>query len=858
MAFLLGLFVCLCTTTAVASRKRALKDGDVILGGLLYVHNPTDVQNSCGELSAKYLGYAEAMIFAIEKVNNDSNLLPNISLGYDIRDFCYSSALAMKIAYDFVRDADPDVQQATKNTSNVNVLKPITALVGPPDSETSLLVSSLLGVRDIPIISPAASSVELSTSLYRNFYRTIPTDKWQTVAMADIVEYFNWTYVGVVAIDDSYGRNALWALEKESALRKTFCLAFTEIIPRLDYHSKLQQIVTKIKESKNVKVVLVWLHEEIGRRFFDEVTKQQITGYTWILCEAISLTNKEDLFRGSSFSVVDGSLGIHLHRNRETGFEEHLRGLNRRKLQEQDQLPWWDEFWLQEFNCSIKDPLQKATCPFNLTSTRALGKLKNANIPYFLDAVYVVAHALDKIYRCQGKQCPETWPTVRAQDLHPYLRETNFDGFTGNVHFDQFGDPVTASYDIVNLRKETEKQNDISHVRVGDWNKTREPRLSLGNIKIKWNPHADMQASLPRSICAEECPPGTRKSVTTPQCCWDCVRCPDGTVSSQAGSTNCTECGKEQKSNPEGTKCEDLPLVNVTFVSATGLAIVLSSSCGLLASILFGVVLIKHLRSPIVKASNRELSFLLLVVITGLMVLALLNIQKPTDVSCQIRFSCRYLLYNLCVSILFLKTVRLLSAFQSIVLPREIERCLLDTRKQAIPLLLLQAVIICLTILWLVIDAPHQARLVRTAHYVFLVCRPYGSLSGQALLISINCYLLLYSVICSLFAFKARRIPENFNEAKYIGFSMYILLLSAVIFQPVEFALEGWYVTVVTSAGILISSFGLLGCMFGPKVYVILAHPEQNTVKAVKAQVTNYSFQSSRVAPSSHGMTTAL
>ena len=234
--------------------------------------------------------------------------------------------------------------------------------------------------------------------------------------MADIVEYFNWTYVGVVAIDDSYGRNALWALEKESALRETFCLAFTEIIPRLDYHSKLQQIVTKIKESKNVKVVLVWLHGEIGRQFLDEVTTQEMTGYNWILSEA--LRNKEYIFQGSRFSVLDGSLGIQLHEHRETRFDEHLRGLNRRKLQEQDQLPWWDEFWLQEFNCSIKDdPLQKATCPFNLTSTRVLRKLKNAYTPYFLDAVYVVAHALDKIYRCQGENCPETWPTVRAQDL---------------------------------------------------------------------------------------------------------------------------------------------------------------------------------------------------------------------------------------------------------------------------------------------------------------------------------------------------------------------------------------------------------------------------------------------------------
>ena len=535
MASLFGLLMCICSTaSALATREKAMKDGDVIFGGIVPMRYP-DVQNSCGKLSSVSLGYAEAMTFAIQKINSDPNLLPNVRLGYDIRDYCTNPVLATKITYKFVRGADAECQHA-KNTTKYHVSKPITALSGPINSHSSLLLTSLLGVHHIPLISSIATSVELSRPLYDNFYRTIPTDKWQTRAMADIVEYFNWTYVGVVAIDDSYGRNALWALEKESALRKKFCLAFTEIIPSLDYHSKLQQIVTKIKESKNVKVVLVWLHEDLGRRFFQEVTEQEMTGYTWIFSE--TLTTGEDIFQG--FSVVDGSLGIKLHEHRETGFDEHLRGLNTRNLRGQGQLPWWDEFWLQEFNCSIKDdPLQKATCPFNLTSTKVISKLTHSYIPYCMDAVYVVAHALDKLYRCQGEQCPETWPTVRAQDLHPYLRETNFEGFTGNVRFDQFGDPVSASYDIVNLRKETENQNDISFVWVGDWKKTREPSLSLGNIKVKWNPHADMQSSFPRSICAEECPPGTRKSVTTPHCCWDCVRCPDGTVSSQAGSTNC-------------------------------------------------------------------------------------------------------------------------------------------------------------------------------------------------------------------------------------------------------------------------------------------------------------------------------
>ena len=56
------------------------KDGDIILCGLLRVHLRGESENQCGELDVMGLNPVLAMIFAIEKINNDSNLLPNISL----------------------------------------------------------------------------------------------------------------------------------------------------------------------------------------------------------------------------------------------------------------------------------------------------------------------------------------------------------------------------------------------------------------------------------------------------------------------------------------------------------------------------------------------------------------------------------------------------------------------------------------------------------------------------------------------------------------------------------------------------------------------------------------------------------
>ena len=94
--------------------------------------------------------------------------------------------------------------------------------------------------------------------------------------MADIIELFNWTYVAAVGLDDSYGHNGISALEKESYNRKTFCIAFSEYIPRLGHWDKTKQTVLKIKRRSEIALIIVWLSTGYGRAFFAESTAQNL------------------------------------------------------------------------------------------------------------------------------------------------------------------------------------------------------------------------------------------------------------------------------------------------------------------------------------------------------------------------------------------------------------------------------------------------------------------------------------------------------------------------------------------------------------------------------------------------------
>lgn len=196
----------------------------------------------------------------------------------------------------------------TRNDTIKHDSLPVISVIGPSDSGSSILVGSLLKVAGIPAVSFGATSEELSSPFYKHFYRTVPSDKQQASAMADLFEYFSWSYVGVVAVDDSYGRYGVWSLEKESFSGKSFCIALSEYIPRLNYTSKIEIIVSKLKRHTNVKVVVLWLFGGYGKGFLKEAEKQNLVDRTWILSDA--LASEKPTHIQTLFNILDGSLGI--------------------------------------------------------------------------------------------------------------------------------------------------------------------------------------------------------------------------------------------------------------------------------------------------------------------------------------------------------------------------------------------------------------------------------------------------------------------------------------------------------------------------------------------------------------------
>ena len=810
------------------------REGDVMLGGLFSVHQPPDNPGSqCGEINLRILGRMQAMIFAIERINNDTSLLSNISLGYDVRDYCGNLSKAARLVYKLLTfDTYVNLSQ------NATRKKAIISLIGPSESSTALFIAGFLRMLNVSSISGSTSSAELSSLTYDHLFRTLPSDTFLAKAMVDLVTHFNWSYVAVVGLDNSYGRNGAWAVVSESTSRKSsFCIALTQFVRHESLNRSISNIVRQLKQMDNVKVVILWLYGNYQSKFLAEVKRQNLTGRVWILSD-VYLTSTLPIE-----DILESSLGFALHAFSDSGFKEYLNDI---LVKERDSrsYPKWNYS-----RSEIRKFFNSKKCVHRQIEQCSNDLIYNAYVPYFIDAVYAVAHALDIFYRnfsCNETKDRRKLQIVHSSDVQKLLGRVSFDGLTGKIEFDRFGDRGSAYYDILSFEKVPNRDvESVKMVRIGEWNNSKRNETPLIFHEA---PHwTTTSGRPPKSECSEQCPPGTRKSFTSP-CCWQCLPCLGGTISPSAGSESCSECPSGTMSNQAKTECVALPSANISYSSASGIVILTFATLGVVATLLCLAALYKFWNSPIVKASNREVSLILLLAILSLLSLAFINVFISTNAICKIIYPLRYLTYNFCLSILLVKVLLISSAFQ-VPIFTSLEFTSLTNKAQVGIVIASLTPLLSVLLPWMLLDPPFKKEYIHPKLYIFKECKAYSGSLGKSLFLATCFYIFFQMLLSSFCAFKIRNVPENFSEAKRIAFSTYIFLFSLLCYHPVELSLDGWYVTVVDCVTTLLSAYGFLCCLFLPKMYILFFRQEMNDANGIRKEITQFSFGCVRANP---------
>nr|XP_043888575.1 extracellular calcium-sensing receptor-like [Solea senegalensis] len=828
------------------------KTGDVILGGIfainLFSADPDLTFTSepqlptCNGFDITGFRQTQTMAFAINEINRNFNLLPNVTLGYSLYDNCFQLRIGFPAALSLVSAAGKE-EQLTLEENCVGT-PPVLGIVGDTTSSNSIAISTVLGLYRMPLVSYFASCSCLSDrQKFPSFFRTIPSDAFQVNAMIQILKHFGWTWTGLIISDDDYGVHAARSFHSDLGPAGGGCLAYTEILPQGYDPAELRRIVNVMRNS-TARVVIVFANNFPTFNLMKEVVRQNVTGLQWIASEIWS--SAAALQTPYFIPYLRGTLGISVQRGEIPGLRDFLLQI-RPELHHNNTHGnnMVNQFWEHTFQCRFAPPpagwveAGGELCTGQEVIENVENELvdvSNLRSEYNVyKAVYALAYALDNLLQCEPGRGPFSNNTCAyLQRLEPwqlvyYLDKVNFTTkFGDRVSFDENGDTIPI-YDIINWVWLPDGRTKVQTVGEVKRSPFKGEELTLDAEKIFWNFESKQP---PRSVCSESCPPGTRmaRKKGEPECCFDCVPCSEGKISNTTDSMECTSCPEDFWTSPQRDHCVPKKTEFLSYHEPLGICLTTTSLLGTCICVVVLGIFIHHHNTPIVRANNSELSFLLLVSLKLCFLCSLLFIGRPRLWTCQLRHAAFGISFVLCVSCILVRTMVVLAVFRASKPGGGSTLKWFGAVQQRGTVLFLTSIQAAICTVWLVSASPvpHKNTQYHSDKIVYECA--VGSTVGFTVLLG---YIGLLAVLSFLLAFLARNLPDSFNEAKLITFSMLIFGAVWVAFVPGYINSPGKYADAVEVFAILASSFGLLVALFGPKCYIILLRPERNTKKAI-------------------------
>ena len=739
--------------------------------------------------------FVEAMRYAINKINsNNASFLLGNRLGYRIIDSCKNAATLRRSLFRTIK-------------------KYYMGIVGPPTSDEAIIAATVHSAYKAAVVSNFASSTIFEDrNKYPNFFRTIPSDYLQVEAFTSIINHFNWSYVSAVNSYGSYGKRGMELLI-EKLTENGKCVAKRIDLPDNPTNIQFQKAIKELTSNKKARVVIMFTNTQDTKGLLMAAKNTKVL--TWV--SSTSWYADLQMTEGVE-AAANGSLILQYGDSYDHGFMDYFMNMT---LMSNDHT-WFREFWSQTFNCSttIDSSNTKPLCTGNEDLRRSSFDGKYLAVKPVLNAVDSIACALR---RTMLEKCPKKQKScIRYQYTSTYALEE------GVVKYLKNGQSSCKELNnSVNINKYGYHSRDFlilnfdgsAYREIGFWkyNLTeRNGRLTLSVDKINWKDGKE-----PVSLCSLPCNKGERKVAKSDNdiCCFTCEKC---TKSQVLHNNSCVECGFYERAYQTDQTCKPLPTVFMEMTDAIGSTILVGSSFGIFTNTAMFVIFFKFRNSRIVRASSRELSLFIIFFLYICFSSPIVFLIKPSKLVCGLQRFIVGLSLTGCYTPLMLKTNRIYRIFKasktSVVKPM-----LVGSISQIFICLGLIGIQLLLGIMWLVADPPKVIKQhIKNATEVAVACK-FDTLN--VLLNLIPCFVL--TAICTVYAFKTRKFPSNFNEAYSIGITMYICCFLWGIFIPLLLLLElnkdNIFVTNYVISGFIIAiAFITLIGLFGPKLRKLL------------------------------------
>ncbi|XP_060094621.1 vomeronasal type-2 receptor 26-like [Heteronotia binoei] len=794
------------------------------------------------------------------EINQHPTLLPdNITLGYTV----YENAVHPRLTYDALIDLLPSSQETIPNYKCGRQNHLLVVLEG---SESSIFtdVSMLLSTYKVPQVSHDFNSAVLKDKTrFPFFYPMAPKKEVQYLGIVKLLLYFRWTWVGLFAPDSDLGGKFKGTLTP-LMLRSGICVAFAESISEhganfialseertLRLYSSLTQGLVNVFVFYGDVLSIVLLEILIQKAEVENVRPGKVWITTLLLDSLFSLECVS-----SSFEIpMHGSLSF-MTQTKKRMIYNYLQVCN----------PLIKQFMKTAFDSSYSKLILSARGHLRCREKEGLEdrgwEILKERLPprayNIYTSIHVVAQALYAAYSSRSERRMraggDRWEhePIQPWQLHRFLRHYQFHNISVDGTDLGKNRDLGANLDIVNTILLPNAS--LLSVKIGSIEKqaSGEMKLTIDQDAIVWPTW--YKQMLPDSRCTKSCLPGYVKVKLEgkPICCYNCSLCGEGTISSQEGfveyeeirivmdmdeismmlkslfsfpdADRCTKCPEDQHPNQDHTHCIPKDISFLSYEEILGVILIVLVLFFSIVTLLILGIFIKYTDTPIVKANNRDLTYILLISLLLSFLSSLLFIGQPRRVTCLLRQTTFSTIFSIAVSSVLAKTITVVVAFMATKPGSRMRKWLGKSLTNSI-VILCSSVQMGLCVIWLCTSPPFpELDLHSNSRQIILQCHEgsvvmfYGALG----------YMGFLATICFTVAFLARKLPDAFNEAKLITFSMLVFCSVWVSFVPTYLSTKGKYMVAVQVFSILTSSAGLLGFIFIPKCYIIVVRPDLN------------------------------
>ncbi|XP_054850320.1 vomeronasal type-2 receptor 26-like [Eublepharis macularius] len=792
-------------------------------------------------VATKFYQNILALVFAINEINNNPKILPNATLGFHILDNYYEAMTTYRSTLDLLFKSNRFVPNY-----KCGFQKNLIGAIGGLGSDASSRMADILRLYKTPQISYGAFETAVNDETHSpSFYRMVPSESLQYVGIVQLLLHFSWKWVGLITTDDQDGEYFLQTLETMLS-KNGICSAFTERAPKKIRTDKVIEAIQNFHSNSSVfldsKARAIVVHGEMANIIWLAVViwltaliGSGSPGKVWITTAQIDF-NFINIQRSWSAEMFHGALSFTIHSKRIPGFQRFVQ-IRKPSWAKED--GFFKNFWEQAFDCSFLNPSVPTEADEICTGEE---RLESVPATFFetsmtghsysvYNAVYAFAHAFQLMHSSRANHKVMANKNALAPldrkpwQLHPFLQRISFNNNAGEEIVLRDHGELAGGFDITNLV--TFPNNSYVRVKVGrlDPQTPSGQELIIHEDMIEW--HRSLTQVPPFSVCNYQCKPGNSKKKKEEEkfCCYDCASCPDGKMSDREDMEYCIACPKDRYPNTLQDQC--IPKTQNVLLFAEPLGIALASLVlffSTTTTLVIGIFL-KHHDTPIVKANNRSLSYVLLISLLLCFLSSLLFIGHPNEITCLLRQAAFGIIFSVAVSCVLAKTIIVIVAFMASK-PGNIFRKWVGKRLAYSIVISCSLLQMGLCALWLGMFPPFPDMDMHSlTEEIILKCNE-GSLT---LFFCVLGYMGFLATTSFIVAFLARKLPDSFNEAKFISFSMLIFCSVWLSFVPTYLSTKGKDMAAVEIFSILASSAGLLGCIFLPKCYIMILRPELNS-----------------------------